>query len=132
MAFALLIWAGAHFMKPISSVKGNGGLVVIVTEAGVGNDQVTYELTADGSAIFGCINDGGNHPADENKQTVAVSVATGTTAETKNGKVTATLRGAVPTTGTAFCKQRYASSICNENPLAERSSSRTLSKTRTE
>jgi hypothetical protein len=62
---------GAHFFSATGSVADNGALQVSWDEAGVGNAQVNYTLTADSSALYACINGGGNHPAAKNKQAVA-------------------------------------------------------------
>lgn len=89
--------SGSHFQSVSGSIDGIGALVVKFTEAGLGNADVTYTLTATGSATWGCINGGGKHPKAANKETFSSSVATGGTFQAKNGRVTATLSaGPVP------------------------------------
>ena len=75
---ALVFWAapasatsGAHFFSASGAVAGNGALVVSWDEAGVGQQQVNYVLTADSTATYACINGGGNHPKASNKATFA-------------------------------------------------------------
>jgi hypothetical protein len=73
---ALTIWAvaagatsGAHFFSATGSVNGSGSLVVAWDEAGVGQQQINYVLTADSTAVYACINGGNNHPKAANKAT---------------------------------------------------------------
>jgi hypothetical protein len=63
--------SGAHFFHKAStsSVSDSGALVVNWDEAGVGQEQVNYILSADASATYACINNGGNHPQAANKET---------------------------------------------------------------
>lgn len=75
---ALAFWAapasatsGAHFFATTGSVDSSGALVVSWDEAGVGQQQVNYVLTADSTATYACINGGGNHPKAANKATVS-------------------------------------------------------------
>jgi hypothetical protein len=88
---ALASTSGAHFMSATSSVNNNGALVVSWDEAGLGNENVTYTLTADATAIYACINGGGNHPKAANKETTQGQVSTGGSFQAKNGRVQASL-----------------------------------------
>lgn len=64
--------SGAHFFSATSSINDNGALVVSWDEAGVGQSQVNYQLAvATASAVYACINGGGNHPKAANKETVS-------------------------------------------------------------
>jgi hypothetical protein len=83
--------SGAHFKSATASVNGSGALVVAFDEAGLGNENINYTLTADASATYACINGGGNHPKAANKETVAGQVSTGGTFQAKNGRVQASL-----------------------------------------
>lgn len=84
--------SGAHFMPGTSaSVNGTGALVVAIDEAGVGNEDVTYTLTASAQAVYACINGGGNHPKAANKETVAGQVSAGGTFSPTNGRISASL-----------------------------------------
>jgi hypothetical protein len=64
-----LATSGAHFFFANSSVNDDGTLVVNWDEAGLGQQQVNYTLSADATAINACINGGGNHPKATNKRT---------------------------------------------------------------
>jgi len=73
---ALTFWAaaasatsGAHFFSATGSVGNSGALVVSWDEAGVGQQQINYVLTADSTAVYACINGGSNHPKAANKAT---------------------------------------------------------------
>lgn len=75
---ALIVWAapasatsGAHFFSATGSVNNDGALVVSWDEAGVGQEQVNYVLTADSTAVYACINGGGKHPKAANKETAS-------------------------------------------------------------
>jgi len=84
--------SGAHFMPGTSaSVNDAGTLVVAIDEAGVGNENVTYTLTASAQAAYACINGGSNHPKAANKETVAGQVSTGGTFSPTNGRISASL-----------------------------------------
>jgi hypothetical protein len=83
--------SGAHFKSATASVNGSGALVVAFDEAGLGNGDINYTLTADATATYACINGGGNHPKAANKETRAAQVSTGGTFQSKNGRVQASL-----------------------------------------
>jgi len=83
--------AGAHFMSASASVNNDGALVVNWDEAGLGNENISYTLTADATATYACINNGGNHPKASNKETVQGQVSTGGSFQAKNGRVRASL-----------------------------------------
>lgn len=83
--------SGAHFFSATGSVANSGALQVSWDEAGVGNAQVNYTLTADASATYACINGGGNHPKASNKQTVNGPLTSPSTGfNPTNGRVVAT------------------------------------------
>jgi hypothetical protein len=78
MAQAASATSGAHFFSATSSIDDNGALVVSWDEAGVGQEQVNYQLTvATATAIYACINGGGNHPKAANKETVSAWIRRG-------------------------------------------------------
>jgi len=84
--------SGAHFMPATSAaVNDAGALVVTIDEAGVGNEDVTYSLTASAQAVYACINGGDNHPKAANKETVAGQVSAGGTFSPTNGRIDASL-----------------------------------------
>jgi hypothetical protein len=87
-------WAatsGAHFMSASASINDDGALVVNWDEAGLGNENISYTLTADATATYACINNGGKHPRAANKETVEAQVSAGGSFQAKNGRVMASL-----------------------------------------
>jgi hypothetical protein len=83
--------SGAHFFSASGSVADNGALQVSWDEAGVGNAQVNYTLSAQSSATYACINGGGNHPKAANKQSVNGPLSSPNTGFNPiNGRVTVT------------------------------------------
>jgi hypothetical protein len=100
MAMALVgLMSGAaladnpHFIRASGSQNNDGSLTVSFKEAGLGTNQnIDYELTADATATYVCVNRGGANPSAQNKTTVAGPVsASGTFNSGKNGQVTASL-----------------------------------------
>ena len=83
--------AAPKFHSATSSVNNSGALVVAFDERGLGNDNVDYTLTADATALYACINRGGNHPQAANKESFEGQVAGGGSFEVKNGRVVASL-----------------------------------------
>ena len=80
--------SGAHFFKATASISDSGALVVTFDEAGVGQQQVNYVVTADASATYACINGGGNHPKAANKATFNGPVSSPTIGfQPENGRV---------------------------------------------
>jgi hypothetical protein len=91
LAFAAPALAAPHFQSASSSVNNAGALVVNFDERGLGNDNVTYALTADATALYACINRGGKNPEAANKQSFEGQVSGGGSFEVKNGRVVASL-----------------------------------------
>jgi hypothetical protein len=87
-----------HFISASGTVNGDGSLTVKFKEAGLGTNQlITYTLTADATATYVCVNNGGANPSAKNKTTVAGPVsATGSFDSGKNGNVTASLSVSPP------------------------------------
>ena len=83
--------SGAHFQSASASVENDGALAVRFDEAGLGNQNVNYELTADAVAVYGCVNGGSKHPRAANKETIAGQVSTTVTIRAKNGRVISTI-----------------------------------------
>jgi hypothetical protein len=93
--------SGAHFMNDTSASVGTtasdlGVLNINIDEAGLGNALVNYTLTWNGTADYGCINGGGNHPQASNKETTGSGGAQSFSEQPKNGRVQVT----VPIDGT--------------------------------
>jgi hypothetical protein len=92
LAIATAAWAAApQFHAATSSVNNDGALVVNFDERGLGNGDINYTLTADATALYACINGGGNHPKAANKQAFEGQVSGGGSFEAKNGRVVASL-----------------------------------------
>jgi hypothetical protein len=108
---ALTFWAaaasatsGAHFFSATGSVNDSGALVVSWDEAGVGQQQVNYQLTADSVATYACINGGGNHPKATNKATSAGPLASPNTGfQPLNGRVRGSLSVGPLSAGSFSC-----------------------------
>src|SRR5215207_9245595 len=83
--------AAPQFKAATSSVNNDGALVVSFDERGLGNDNVTYTLTADATALYACINRGGKNPEAANKESFEDQVSGGGSFEVKNGRVVASL-----------------------------------------
>ncbi len=95
--------SGAHFVSASGSVNDAGALVVNWDEAGLGNQNIDYTLTADASATYACINGGGNHPKATNKETVQGQVSTGGSFQARNGRVQASLTTGPLSAGAFSC-----------------------------
>lgn len=83
--------AAPQFKAASSSVNNDGALVVSFDERGLGNENVDYTLTADATALYACLNRGGNHPQAANKEQFEGQVSEGASIEPKNGRVVADL-----------------------------------------
>jgi hypothetical protein len=98
--------ASPHFISASASFQGTGpNLNVSFKESGLGNNAlITYVASADGTAVYACINGGGNHPKASNKETVNGPVsATGTFSSGKNGTISQTLTLSPPSAGDFTC-----------------------------
>jgi hypothetical protein len=104
LAFAGPAMADApKFHSADSSVDSAGALVADFNERGLGNENIDYTLTADATAVYACINDGGNHPQAANKETVNAEVSAAGSFEPKNGRVVASLKAGPPSAGSFEC-----------------------------
>lgn len=86
--------ASPHFVNASASGPNNAGaLIVSWKEAGLGNNQlIHYVATADSTAVYACINGGGNHPRAANKTTVSGPLsADGTFSSGQNGQISQSL-----------------------------------------
>lgn len=91
------------FHSATASVNNSGALVVSFDERGLGNDNIDYTLTANGSATYACINGGGNHPQAANKETFNAEVSAAGSFESKNGRVVASLTAGPVSAGGFSC-----------------------------
>jgi len=93
MAAPAALATSPHFISASATLNADGSLTANFKEAGLGTNQnIDYALTADATATYVCVNNGGANPSARNKTTVAGPVtATGTFNSGKNGNVTASL-----------------------------------------
>jgi len=82
-----------HFINASASVDNAGNLVCTFKEAGLGNTVSTEAVTcsADATAVYACINGGGNHPKASNKATVSGPVSGGDNFPVRNGSTTGSI-----------------------------------------
>lgn len=82
-----------HFIRASAALDQDGSLVVSWKEAGLGSNQlITYTASAESTALYQCVNKGGNCPAASNKEEVSGPVsATGAFSSGKNGSITGSL-----------------------------------------
>ena len=93
----------AKFHSVSASVSNSGALVVAFDERGLGEGNIDYTLTADSTAVYACINGGGNHPQAANKETVNGDVSAAGSFEAKNGRVQASLSAGPISAGAFSC-----------------------------
>jgi hypothetical protein len=93
-----------HFVSASAKLSGVT-LVVSWKEAGLGTNQlIDYTASADATAVYVCVNNGGANPSAKNKTTVSGPVsANGTFSSGKNGNVTASLTLNPPSAGGFSC-----------------------------
>jgi hypothetical protein len=93
-----------HFISASAKLSG-ANLVVSFKEAGLGTNQlINYTASADGTAVYVCVNNGGGNPSAKNKTTVNGPVsASGTFSSGKNGNVVASLTLNPPSAGGFSC-----------------------------
>jgi hypothetical protein len=93
-----------HFLKAAASVDAAGNLVCTFKEAGLGNvPSANITCSADATAVYACINGGGNHPKATNKETVSGPVSGGGTFPVRNGQTTGSITVAPPGPGSFSC-----------------------------
>ena len=87
---------GAHFQSAAGALSGSS-LVVSFREVGLGEGDVTVTATADATADYACLNNGGEFPNDPRKQSVSGPVsATGVFPVAKNGHIEGSLTLSAP------------------------------------
>ena len=94
-----------HFIRASASLNSDGTLTVSFKEAGLGANQlISYVASADGTAVYVCVNKGGGNPSASNKTTVNGPVtAAGTFSSGKNGQITESLTVSPPSAGGFSC-----------------------------
>jgi hypothetical protein len=93
LAVPVALAVSPHFINASATVNADGSLTVKFKEAGLGTNQlINYTASANGTATWVCVNNGGANPSAQNKTTVNGPVsATGAFDSGKNGNVTASL-----------------------------------------
>lgn len=93
-----------HFINASARLSG-ANLVVSFKEAGLGNNQlINYVASADATAVYVCVNNGGGNPSAKNKTTVSGPVsASGTFSSGKNGTISQSLTINPPSAGSFSC-----------------------------
>lgn len=89
-ALALVAWAvNPHFLSATASLEADGDADVCFREAGLGDNQnINYLASAQASATFYCVNNGGKCPNAANKTATSGLVSTPATISSgKNGSV---------------------------------------------
>src|SRR5215475_1399189 len=100
-----VVWAqNPHFIKATATLD-DGNAVVSWKEAGLGDNQrIDYVASADATATYNCVNNGGQCPNAANKVTVSGPVtATGTFSSGQNGQITQSLTLEPPGPGEFSC-----------------------------
>lgn len=94
-----------HFLFANNSVGSAGSLTTSFKEAGLGTGTTSVAITlkADGSALYQCFNNGGNHPKAGNKETVSAALQTSGTFPVRHGQTTGSLTVGPPGPGSFAC-----------------------------
>ena len=112
MLLAVVLFAQAaqadspHFLFADNSVStSTGALTTSFKDAGLGTGttSIAVTLTADGTAVYQCFNNGGNHPKAGNKETVSGPLSATGNFPVRNGQVTASLTVGPPGPGDFAC-----------------------------
>lgn len=93
----------ANFFSAEASVGNTGALTVSWDERGLGNNNVSYQLTGNGTAVYACINNGSKHPQATNKTGSDPIFAEKTDVKPKNGRIVDSLTTEPPGPGTLTC-----------------------------
>ena len=94
-----------HFLKATASVDASGNLICTFKEAGLGTTVSTTNITctANATAVYACLNGGGNHPKATNKETVNGPVSGGGAFPVRNGQTTGSISVGPPSAGSFSC-----------------------------
>ena len=93
-----------HFIKAGATTSGPN-LVCTFKEAGLGTTVSTEAVTcsANATAVYECVNNGGNHPSAANKTTVSGPVSGGGTFPVRNGSTSGSITVGPPGPGGFGC-----------------------------
>jgi hypothetical protein len=94
-----------HFINASASTDKGGNLICTFKEAGLGTTVSTEHVTcsANASAVYECVNNGGKNPSAANKTTVSGPVSGGGTFPVRNGSATGSITVAPPGPGSFSC-----------------------------
>jgi hypothetical protein len=94
-----------HFVGKVTATLTGNNVQVCFKEAGLGNDVlITYTASAQATATYVCVNNGGQCPNAANKTTVSGPVsATGTFSSGQNGSISQCLTFSPPSAGSFSC-----------------------------
>jgi len=95
-ATGTLLAQNPHFIRVTAELLANGDLQVSFKEAGLGDTETTYVVSADATVTCTCLNNGGQCPNAANKRTFTETVTATGTFSPKNGNVVATLTITAP------------------------------------
>lgn len=104
-AVAVVYAASPHFVGKVAATLVGTNVRVDFKEAGLGDNQnIDCVASANGTATYVCVNNGGQCPNAANKATVSGPVtAEGTFNSGQNGQITASLTFTPPGPGTFSC-----------------------------
>jgi hypothetical protein len=93
-----------HWNKASDSINSSGQLLCSFKESGLGTiSATTITCSATGTAVYVCINGGGNHPKAANKETVTSPVSGGGSFAVRNGQTTGSVTVDPPGPGSFSC-----------------------------
>ncbi|MFE7216099.1 hypothetical protein ACFY0A_43385 [Streptomyces sp. NPDC001698] len=95
-----------HFFFATNAVNNtDGALMTTFKDAGLGTGTTAINITlmANGTALYQCFNNGGNHPKATNKATVTTQLVTSGTFPVRNGQTTGSLTVGPPGPGSFSC-----------------------------
>jgi hypothetical protein len=105
--------ASPHFIKATGGIdKETGDYVASFKEAGLGNDPITYDLSADTAYLFQCFTKSNNKPQGAPNAGGPSSENTQTTITPRNGQITADIRLEVTFPPTSASCQGQGLKLC--------------------
>lgn len=93
----------ANFFSAEATVGNSGALTVSWDERGLGNNNVSYQLTGNGTAVYACMNKANKHPQAVNKTGSDAIFAEKTDVKPRNGRIVDSLTTEPPGPGTLSC-----------------------------
>lgn len=111
----MLLAQNPHFLSASASLDGEGNLQCSFRLAGLGsNETILVECTANATAEYACINNGGKKPSAANKETVNGPVSgSGEFTSGKNGSVRGSVTAFPPDEGSFSCPNGQELTLCS-------------------